>query len=66
MYGSSTRKWVTNVALLQDLAVTSKIRCNDVQPGVELKQGQELIITTRQLMGNNEIVALHMKDCLAM
>jgi pyruvate kinase len=46
----------TNVALLQDLQ-GPKIRVNDVQPGVELKQGQELIITTRQLMGNNEIVS---------
>jgi len=46
----------TSVALLQDLQ-GPKIRVNDVQPGVELVQGQELIITTRQLMGNNEIVS---------
>ncbi len=46
----------TNIALLQDLQ-GPKIRVNDVQPGVELKQGQELIITTRQLLGNNEIVS---------
>jgi len=46
----------THVALLQDLQ-GPKIRVNDVQPGVELKQGQELIITTRQLMGNSEIVS---------
>lgn len=46
----------TNVALLQDLQ-GPKIRVNDVQPGVELVQGQELIITTRQLLGNNEIVS---------
>ncbi len=46
----------TNVALLQDLQ-GPKIRVNDVQPGVELKAGQELIITTRQLLGNQEIVS---------
>ena len=46
----------TNVALLQDLQ-GPKIRVNDVEPGVELKQGQEIIITTRQLMGTNEIVS---------
>ncbi|MBI1767081.1 MAG: pyruvate kinase [Bacteroidetes bacterium] len=46
----------TSVALLQDLQ-GPKIRVNDVQPGVELKPGQELIITTRQMMGNNEIVS---------
>jgi len=46
----------TTVALLQDLQ-GPKIRVNDVQPGVELKQGQELTITTKQLVGNNEIVS---------
>jgi len=46
----------TNVALLQDLQ-GPKIRVNDVQPGVELVAGQELIITTRQMMGNQEIVS---------
>jgi len=46
----------TNVALLQDLQ-GPKIRVNDVQPGVELKSGQEFIITTRQLLGNNEIAS---------
>jgi len=46
----------TNVALLQDLQ-GPKIRVNDVQPGVELVTGQELIITTRQLLGNREIVS---------
>lgn len=46
----------TSVALLQDLQ-GPKIRVNDVKEGVELKAGQELIITTRQLVGNNEIVS---------
>ncbi len=46
----------TNVALLQDLQ-GPKIRVNDVEPGVEIVAGQEIIITTRQLMGNREIVS---------
>jgi pyruvate kinase len=46
----------TNVALLQDLQ-GPKIRVNDVQDNVILTPGQEFIITTRQLMGNNEIAS---------
>jgi pyruvate kinase len=46
----------TSVALLQDLQ-GPKIRVNDVEPGVELVGGQELIITTRQMLGNREIVS---------
>jgi pyruvate kinase len=46
----------TNVALLQDLQ-GPKIRINEVEPGVELQAGQEIIITTRELTGNNEIVS---------
>lgn len=46
----------TSVALLQDLQ-GPKIRVNDVKEGTELKPGQELIITTKQLVGNNEIVS---------
>lgn len=50
------REMGTNVALLQDLQ-GPKIRVQDVQDGVELKPGQEFIITTRQLLGNNEIAS---------
>jgi len=46
----------TNIALLQDLQ-GPKIRVNDVEEGTELVPGQELIITTRQLVGNREIVS---------
>src|SRR6478736_5951273 len=46
----------TSVALLQDLQ-GPKIRVNDVESGVELVAGQELTITTKQLMGNNKIVS---------
>lgn len=46
----------TNVALLQDLQ-GPKIRVNEMQPGIEIKPGQELIITTREVLGNNELVS---------
>ena len=46
----------TNIALLQDLQ-GPKIRVNDVEEGTDLVPGQELIITTRQLVGNREIVS---------
>jgi len=46
----------THVALLQDLQ-GPKIRVNEVTEGTELVSGQELIITTRELKGNHEIVS---------
>ena len=51
----------TNIALLIDLQ-GPKIRVNEVEPNVELIQGQELIITTRELVGNNEIVSTSYKN----
>jgi pyruvate kinase len=44
------------VALLLDLQ-GPKIRVQDMQPGVEIVQGQELTITTREVLGNNELVS---------
>jgi pyruvate kinase len=46
----------TKVALLQDLQ-GPKIRVNDMQPGIEIVAGQEIVITTRQVLGNNELVS---------
>jgi pyruvate kinase len=46
----------TCVALLLDLQ-GPKIRIQEVQPDVELKRGQTFIITTRQLVGTNEIAS---------
>jgi len=51
----------THVALLIDLQ-GPKIRVNEVESGVELIQGQELIITTRELVGNQEIVSTSYKN----
>lgn len=50
-----------NVALLLDLQ-GPKIRINEVEKGAELKQGQEFIITTRELVGNNEIASTSYKQ----
>ena len=46
----------STVSLLQDLQ-GPKIRVQEVQPDTILDRGQELIITTRQLLGNKDIVS---------
>jgi pyruvate kinase len=51
-----TREIGSAVALLLDLQ-GPKIRVQDMQPGVEIVQGQELTITTREVLGNNELVS---------
>jgi len=50
----------TKIALLQDLQ-GPKIRVNEMQPDVVIERGQELIITTRELLGNREIVSTSYK-----
>jgi pyruvate kinase len=51
----------TKVALLQDLQ-GPKIRVNDMAPGVEIVRGQELIITTKELLGNDKIASTSYKE----
>jgi pyruvate kinase len=46
----------SSIAILLDLQ-GPKIRVNEMQPGVEIISGQELIITTREVVGNNELVS---------
>ncbi len=46
----------TRICLLQDLQ-GPKIRVNEMEPNTEIDRGQELVITTRPLLGNNEIVS---------
>ncbi|HCM76656.1 MAG TPA: pyruvate kinase [Cytophagales bacterium] len=50
----------THVAILMDLQ-GPKIRVNKVEEGLVLEQGQELVITTRELLGNREIVSTSYK-----
>ena len=46
----------TNVALLQDLQ-GPKIRVNEVAPNVELTAGETITITTREVLGNKDLVS---------
>ncbi len=46
----------STVSLLQDLQ-GPKIRVQEVQPDTILERGQELVITTRQLLGNKDTVS---------
>lgn len=46
----------TTIALLLDLQ-GPKIRVQEMQPGIEIVRGQELTITTREVVGNNELVS---------
>jgi pyruvate kinase len=46
----------STVSLLQDLQ-GPKIRVQEVQPDTVVERGQELIITTKQLLGNKDIVS---------
>jgi len=46
----------TTVSLLQDLQ-GPKIRVQEVQPDTVIEKGQELLITTKQLLGNKDVVS---------
>ena len=51
----------TKVSLLQDLQ-GPKIRVNEMQPNIIIERGQELTITTQELLGNNEIASTSYKN----
>jgi pyruvate kinase len=51
----------TTVSLLQDLQ-GPKIRVDEMAPGVVIERGQELVITTRDLMGSAEIASTSYKN----
>ena len=51
----------TRICLLQDLQ-GPKIRVNEMEPNVVIERGQELVITTRELVGNREIVSTSYKS----
>lgn len=51
----------TTVSLLQDLQ-GPKIRIDEMAPGIVIERGQELIITTRDMIGNNEIASTSYKN----
>ncbi|QOI98470.1 MAG: pyruvate kinase [Flammeovirgaceae bacterium] len=51
----------STVALLLDLQ-GPKIRIQEMKPDVEIQRGQTFIITTRELIGNNEIASTSYKN----
>jgi pyruvate kinase len=51
----------TKIALLQDLQ-GPKIRVNEMEPNVIIERGQDLIITTKEGLGNNKIVSTSYKN----
>jgi pyruvate kinase len=48
------------ICLLQDLQ-GPKIRVNEMEPNVEIKRGQDLLITTKEVLGNSQIVSTSYK-----
>jgi len=54
------RELGTRICLLQDLQ-GPKIRVNEMEPNVVIERGQELIITTREVLGNRELVSTSYK-----
>src|SRR5918995_6853931 len=51
----------TQIGLLQDLQ-GPKIRVNEMLPDVVIERGQKLTITTRELVGNGEVVSTSYKS----
>jgi pyruvate kinase len=51
----------TSVSLLQDLQ-GPKIRINEMEPNTVIERGQELTITTREMIGNREIASTSYKE----
>ncbi|MGM0580163.1 MAG: pyruvate kinase [Bacteroidota bacterium] len=51
------KEWGTNVSILQDLQ-GPKIRCGEIKDGsVEIKEGNEFIITTKEMVGDAKKVS---------
>jgi pyruvate kinase len=46
----------THIALLQDLQ-GPKIRVNEMEPGIEIKAGETITITTKEVLGNKDLVS---------
>lgn len=46
----------THIAILQDLQ-GPKIRVNEMEPGIEIKAGETITITTKEVLGNKDLVS---------
>ena len=51
----------TKICLLQDLQ-GPKIRVNEMEPNVTIERGQDLVITTKEALGNSKIVSTSYKN----
>lgn len=51
----------TRICLLQDLQ-GPKIRVNEMEPNVVIERGQDLVITTKEVLGNNKLVSTSYKS----
>lgn len=51
----------TRIALLQDLQ-GPKIRVNEMEPDVVINRGQDLVITTKEVLGNSQVVSTSYKS----
>ena len=51
----------TKICLLQDLQ-GPKIRVNEMEPNVVIDRGQDLVITTKEVLGNNKLVSTSYKS----
>jgi pyruvate kinase len=51
----------TRIALLQDLQ-GPKIRVNEMEPDVVIHRGQDLVITTKEVLGNSQVVSTSYKN----
>jgi pyruvate kinase len=51
----------TKICLLQDLQ-GPKIRVNEMEPNVVIERGQDLVITTKEGLGNNKLVSTSYKN----
>ncbi len=51
----------TKICLLQDLQ-GPKIRVNEMEPNVTIERGQDLVITTKEALGNNKVVSTSYKN----
>lgn len=51
----------TKICLLQDLQ-GPKIRVNEMEPDVVITRGQDLVITTKEVLGNSQVVSTSYKN----
>src|SRR5688500_15767678 len=51
----------TKICILQDLQ-GPKIRVNEMEPNITIERGQDLVITTQEVLGNSKLVSTSYKS----